>query len=76
MASARCQFCNSEAGNDYNMFDAHLPPLHLLKWTRDSRLLPQLVFLDERPISPPFARIAWTPPLFRLRVIERVAEVE
>ena len=76
LACARCQFCNSEARHNSNMFDMRLPPLRLLKWTRDARLQPQLVFVDERSISPPCARIARTPPLFRPRVIERVAEVE
>ena len=76
LACARCKFCNSEAGNGYEMFDTHLPPLHLLEWTRDARLKPQLVFVDERSISPPCARIARTPPLFRPSVSERVAEVE
>ncbi len=76
LACVRCQFCNSEAGNDYKMFDAHLPPLRILKWKRDARLQPQLVFVDERSISPPCARIARSPPLFRPRVIERVSEVE
>ena len=76
LACARCRFCNSEAGNDYKMFDERLPPLHLLKWKQDARLQPQLVFVDERHISPPCARIARTPPLFRPSVIERVAELE
>jgi hypothetical protein len=76
LAVSRCRYCNSEAGNDYKMFDAHLPPLHLLKWTRDARLQPKLVFVDERSISPPCARIARSPPLFRPTVIERVSEVE
>ena len=49
LACARCQFCNSEAGNEYKMFDAHLPPLRILKWKRDARLQPQLVFVEEGP---------------------------
>ncbi len=76
LAVSRCRYCNSEAGNDYKMFDERLPPLHLLKWKQDARLQPQLVFVDERHISPPCARIARTPPLFRPSVIERVAELE
>ena len=76
MACARCKFCNSEAGKDYNILDAHLPPLRLLKWPRDARLQPQPVFVDERSISPPCALIARTPPLFRPSVIERRTEVE
>ena len=76
LACARCRYCNSEERHNCNMFDTHLPPLHLLKWTRDASLQPQLVFVNERPISPPCARIARTPPLFRTSVIERVAEVE
>ena len=76
LACARCKFCNSEERHNSNMFDAHLPPLHLLKWTRDARLQPQLVFVDEHSISPLCARIARTPPLFRPSVIKRVAEVE
>ena len=86
LACARCQFCNSEDGNDYKMLEAHLqplrilkwkwderlPPLHLLKWTQDARLQPKLVFVDERFISPPSARIARTPPLFRPSVSQRV----
>ena len=76
LACARCKFCNSEARHNSNMFDMRLPPLRLLKWTRDAHLQPQLVFVDERSISPPCARIARTPPLFRPSVSERVAEVE
>ncbi len=76
LAVSRCRYCNSEERHKSNMVDMRLPPLRLLKWTRDAHLQPQLVFVDERPISPPCARIARTPPLFRPRVIERVAEVE
>ncbi len=73
LAIARCQFCNAE---EKELVDMRLPPLHLLKWTRDACLLPQLVFVDVRPLSPPCARIASAPPLMRPRVSERVAEVE
>ena len=76
LAIARCEFCNSEEAYDIEEVDSRLPPLHLLKWTRDARLLPQLVFVDVRPLSPPCARIASAPPLNRPGVIERVAEVE
>ena len=76
LAVSRCRYCNSEERHNSNMFDAHQPPLRILKWTRDARLQPQLVFVDERSISPPCARIARTPPLFRPSVIERVAELE
>ena len=76
LAVSRCCYCNSEAGNDYKMFDAHLSPLHLLKWTRDASLQPHLVFVDDRSISPPCARIARTPQLFRPRVSEKVADLE
>ena len=76
LACARCRYCNSEERHNSNMVDMRLPPLRLLKWTRDARLQAQLVFVDERSISPPGARIARTPPLFRPSVGERVAEVE
>ena len=76
LAGSRCRYCTSEAGNDYKMFDERLPPLRLMKWTRDAHLQPQRVFVDERLISPPCARIARTPPLDRPRVLERVAGVE
>ena len=76
LACARCQFCTSEDGYEHELVDYRLPPLHLLKWTRDARLQPQLVFVDVRPLSPPCARIASAPPLLRPRVSERVAEVE
>ena len=76
LAVSRCRYCNSEEGYAHVFIDERIPPLRILKWKRDSRLQPQLVFVDERPISPPWARIASTPPLFRPRVIERVAEVE
>ena len=76
LACARCQFCNSEEGYAHVFVDPRIPPLRILKWKRDARLQPQLVFVDERSISPPCARIARTPPLFRPRVTERVSEVE
>ena len=74
LAVLRRQVCNSEERNKVG--SSRLPPLHLLKWTRDARLMPQLVFVDVRPLSPPCARIASAPPLNRPRVSERVAEVE
>ncbi len=76
LAIARCQFCNSEEGYAHVFVDDRIPPLHLLKWTQDPSLMPQLVFFDVRPLSPPCARIASVPPLNRPRVSERVAEVE
>ena len=76
LAVSRCRYCISEEANDVEEVDSRLPPLHLLKWIRDARLLPQLVFVDVRPMSPPCARIASAPPLNRPIVIERVAGVE
>ena len=76
LAITRCRFCNSEAGYAHVFVDERIPPLHLLMWTRDASLLPQLVFVDVRPLSPHSARIASAPPLNRPRVSERVAEVE
>ena len=73
LAVARCQYCNSE---DYDEVNTHLPPLNLMKWTRNARLFPQLVFVDHTPLSPPCARIASAPPLMRASVSERVTEVE
>ena len=76
LAGSRCRSCNSEEGCEHAFVDNRIPPLHLLKWTRDARLQPQLVFVDVRPLSPPCARIASAPPLMTPRVSERVAEVE
>ena len=73
LAVSRCRYCNSEAGNEYKMFDAPLPPLRILKWKRDARLQRQLVLVDQWLISTLYARIALTPPLMRPRVSERVA---
>ena len=73
LAIARCQYCNSE---EYDEVNTHLPPLNLMKWTRNARLFPELVFVDDTPLSPPCARIASAPPLMRPRVDERVGEVE
>ena len=70
-----CRYCNSEEGYTHVFIEERIPPLHILKWTRDARLRPQLVFVDVRPLSPPFARIASAPPLMRPSVSERVAEV-
>ena len=74
LAVSRCQYCNSEERN--KVVASRLPPLHLLKWIRDACLLPQLVFVDVRPLSPPCARIAFAPPLMRPSASERVGEVE
>ncbi len=76
LAVSRCRYCNSEEGSEHAFVDNSIPPLHLLKWTRDASLLPQLVFVDVRPLSPPCARIASAPPLMRPSMSERVAEVE
>ena len=76
LAVSRCRYCNSEEGYNADMFDMRRPPRRILKWTRDACLQPQLVFVDVRPLSPPSARIASAPPLFRPAVSERVAEVE
>ncbi len=56
--------------------DERIPPLHILKWKQDAHLLPQIVFVDLRPLSPPCARITPAPSLMRPRVSEKVAEVE
>ena len=76
LAVSRCRYLNSEEGHNSDMFDMRLPPMHILKWTRDARLQPQLVFVDVRPLSPPCARIASAPPLMRPSRSERVAEGE
>ena len=68
LAIARCLYCNSEKGLKYELVYDRMPPLHRLRWTRDARLLPQLVFVDEPAITGPTARIGWTPPLDRPRV--------
>ena len=70
---ARCQFCNAE---DKELVDMRLPALHLLKWTREACLLPELVFVDMRSLSPPCTPISSAPPLMRPRVSERVTEGE
>ena len=76
LAIARCQYCNSENGLKYELVYDHMPPLHRLRWIRDARLLPQLVYVDEPAITGPTAHIGETPPLNRPRVSERVAEME
>ncbi len=75
-AVSRWRYCNSEEGCEHVFVDNSIPPLHLLKWTRDASLLPQLMFVAVRPLSPPCARIASAPPLNRPIVSQRVAEVE
>ncbi len=70
LAVSHCRYCNSEAGCGHAFIDEHIPPLHMLKWTRDTRLLPQLVFVDVRTLSTPCARITPAPPLDRPTVIE------
>ncbi len=77
LAIARCQYCNSENGLlKYELVNDRMPPLHCLRWKRDARLIPQLVYVDEPAITGPLAHIGEAPPLNRLRVSERVAEVE
>ena len=72
LAVSRCRYCNSEEGGEHAFVDNSIPPLHLLKWTRDASILPQLVFDDVRSLSPPCTRISSAPPLMRPRVSERV----
>ena len=76
LAITQCRFCNSEKGCENAFVDNNVPPLNLLRWTQAASLLPQLGFVDVRPLSPPCARIASAPPLNRPRVSERVAKVE
>ena len=71
LAVSRCRYCNSEKGYYHAFVDNRIPSLHLLKWTQDARLMPQLVFFDVRSLSPPCARIASAPALMRPRVSER-----
>ena len=77
LAIARCQYCTSENGLlKYELVNDNMPPLHCLRWIRDARLIPQLVYVDEPAIRGPTAHIGEAPPLDRPRVLERVAEVE
>ena len=70
LAVSRCRYCNSEAGRGHAFINEHIPPLHILKWKQDARLLPLLIFVDVRTLSPPCARITPAPALMRTRVSE------